>query len=328
MSKVINHSEQAETNRLFADWLTGAYGSHFECKPGNYHIAIIRIHKNDAFDYLFCRRSYRSTGIERGEKFEYVGIYCKADGLLYDVKSDIRDLLSEDDDYETRSAQSLSRHLMFHVCRAVEKMVGNDRNHLRITELHSEHEIKDMENFKMYSAAGAARKAFLEGDDDFAFNYECPYRPENWTEDSLLEYITDPNGYAEREAAAYFDEKQEDILSEFLMSDMVTAEYGILINNPTLPVHRVKRIIQAMEQTSAKTINVTVRINGTELTFKTEAREFRSDCTSTYSDWNIVASDRREFERVFGQRARYGPEDIIRIEYARSVLYSAESIGG
>jgi hypothetical protein len=186
-----------------------------------------------------------------------------------------------------------------------------------------------MESFKEYSAAGEARKAFLEGndDDDFVFNYKCGYRPGNWTEDSLPAYIADPNGYAEREAVAYFDNNQEHILSEFLKSDLVASEYKALINNPTLPVHRVKRIMQAMEKTSAKTITVTVRINGTELTFKTEAREFRNDCTSYYSNWHIVAADRREFERVFGRNARYRPEDIVRIEYARSVLYSAESGG-
>jgi hypothetical protein len=186
-----------------------------------------------------------------------------------------------------------------------------------------------MEHFKKYSAAEQARKAFLEGDsdDDFAFNYECGYRPDNWTEHTLLAYIADPDGYAEGEAEAFFNDNQEAILSKFLMSDIVAAEYSILINNPSFPVHRVKRIMQAMERSSAKTINVTVRINGTELTFKTEADEFRRDCTSSYSNWSIAAADRREFERVFGRSTNYRPEDIIRIEYARSVLYSAESGG-
>jgi len=40
--------------------------------------------------------------------------------------------------------------------------------------------------------------------------------------------------------------------------------------------------------------------------------------------WSIVAADRREFERVFGRGAHYAPEDILRIEYARSVLYESE----
>ena len=220
--------------------------------------------------------------------------------------------------------------MKFHVRRTVEKIVDNDRRNLSISELHSEREIRDMEHFKEYTATGKARGAFLDSDsgsdDGFSFSYECRYRPDNWTEESLLLYISDPNGYADMEATAYFEANQEEILSDFLMSDMVAKEYNILVSNPSLPVHRVKRIMRAMNQSSAKTITVTVRINGIEFTFKTDASEFRRDCTSHYSDWNIVAADRREYERVFGRGVRFGPEDITRIEYARSVLYSADVV--
>jgi hypothetical protein len=82
----------------------------------------------------------------------------------------------------------------------------------------------------------------------------------------------------------------------------------------------------AMNASSAKTVNVTICKNDIDFTFKAEADQFRRDCESHYSDWNIVAADRREFERRFGRNAHYGPEDILRIEYARSVLYQAEEV--
>lgn len=105
---------------------------------------------------------------------------------------------------------------------------------------------------------------------------------------------------------------------------MVVAAYSAIIDNPANPVHLVKRIIRATSASSAKTVTVTIRKDGVEFTFKTDAGEFRSDCTGHYREWNIMAADRREFERLFGRSAHYGPEDILRIEYARSVLYENE----
>jgi len=42
-----------------------------------------------------------------------------------------------------------------------------------------------------------------------------------------------------------------------------------------------------------------------------------------YTHEAIAAADRREFERLFGC-SDYGPEDILRIEYGRAVIYMAE----
>jgi hypothetical protein len=86
----------------------------------------------------------------------------------------------------------------------------------------------------------------------------------------------------------------------------------------------VKRIIRAIKDTPAKTVTVSIRKDDIELTFKAEADQFRKDCITNYSDYDIVASDRQEFRRIFGKNANYTPEEIIKIEYARNVLYQAE----
>ena len=69
--------------------------------------------------------------------------------------------------------------------------------------------------------------------------------------------------------------------------------------------------------------HVTISKNGTEFTFKTEAFSLRGDCGSHYNSWSIVAADRRKFEELFGRSADYTPEEILRITYARNVLYEA-----
>ena len=304
----------------------------FECQTGVYHNTLLRVRKNVDFDYLYIQRQYNGTGIKRDDNFEYAGVFCKRNGRIYDAQYKIKDLFDNWDVLQARDAEVLQKQLEATVREAVEAAIGNDRDNLQITELSSERELQGLEDFKKYTAAERARKAYLNSDDeddkDFTFTYSCDYHSDRWTEDSLLAYILNPEVYVNAEAKAYIDSHQEAMLSDFLESDMVAAAYKEIMDNPSYPVHRVKRIIRAVSASSAKTVTVTIRKDGKDFTFKTEAHPFRSDCTSSYNDWNIVAADRREFERIFGRSAHYGPEHILRIEYARSVLYEETVANG
>ena len=305
-------------------WLSGT--GPFECQAKGCHYTLIRVRKDADFDYLYTQRQYYTAGIKRGNDFKYAGIFCKKNGRIYDGQYEIRDLFSDPEVLKERTAEAMEGALKAAVRKAVEAVIGNNRSNLRITELSNTGEIKRLEQFQKYTAGDHARKAYLGSDEteDVEFTYSCDYQPERWTEDSLLEYILDPRSYVSAEAKAYIDSHQESMLSAFLEGDMVMAEYMAIMDNPSNPVHRVKRIMYAVSASSAKTVTVTIRKDGRDFTFKAEADQFRCDCVSYYSDWSIVAADRREFERVFGRGAHYAPEDILRIEYARSVLYQAE----
>ena len=326
----INTEGSAEAVRLSIDscgplenWLTGA--APYSCGDN----LLIRVNKNADFDYLYVQKLYRSTELKR-VKLEYAGIYCKRDGLVYDGQYIIRDLVDDLTGLEMRTAEVLHGNLKAAVRSAVETSIGNDRKNLIISKLTSEKESRELETFRQYSAGRQARDAYLKSEDEdtvFEFTYQCDYNPEQWTEESLLEYILDSEEYVSAEVKSYIDSHQESALSDFLAGDMVAAEYKTLINNSMNPVHRVKRIMRALSASSAKTVTVTVRKDGKDFTFKAEASPFRSDCISHYSDWSIAAADRREFERIFGRNANYKPQDILRIEYSRSVLYEAEVIG-
>ena len=318
------------TRGILADWLAG--GGPFMCRAKGYNYTLMRVRKNADFDYLYTQRQYNNVDIERGSKFEYAGLYCRRNGLLYDCQYAARDLFDEPDAQDARSVEALLKYLKAAVRSSVEATIGNDRNNLRITKLTTERMLESLARYQESSANGHARKVYLESDDGgnaegYTFVFQCDYRPEQWTEDSLLAYILDPDGFVCNEANKYINSHQEAMLSDFLESDMVAAEYKSIVDNPSNPIHLVKRIMRAVSASSAKTVTVTIRKDGTEFAFKTDPRELRSDCTSHYSDWNIVAADRKEFERLFGRSAHYKPEDILRIEYARSVLYENEAAG-
>ncbi len=308
-------------NEIFTQWLASGDGSACHLQVGRDWYIILRVEKNADFDYLFSEYQYRETGLTRQCTFDYSGIYCKRDGLIYNGQYNLRDVYGEN--VENRSAEKLSELLQKEVRQLVERRIGNDRRNLRVTEITGERDLRELESYSKYSAAGGARNIYLLGGDISDIAFRCHYEPDRWTEDSLLLYILDPDGYTQREAEAYLEAAQEEMLLQFLENDALLAAYEALVENPENPIHIVKKIMDAMNATCAKTVNVTIRKDGEEFTFKTEAGELRRDCTSHYSSWNMVAADRRAFEKRFGRSADYTPEEIVRITYARNVLYEA-----
>ena len=91
------------------------------------------------------------------------------------------------------------------------------------------------------------------------------------------------------------------------------------------PIHRMKAITDAVKGCSANTVTVTVQKDGQELTFKTAADSLTGH-RSYYSTSDIPATDRREFERLFGRYADYNAEDVVRITYGRNTIYEATPV--
>lgn len=308
-------------NENFTLWLSSGETGPCQIRSKGFTYNLIRVKKNAVFDYLYAKRSYQNAGLTRGDFFEYVGIYYKRDGLLYDGQYDLRDICDEAA-IAHGTAKALQERLQACVRRMVEAAVGNDRRNLKVSTLNSQQNLQRFECFLKYTAKENARAIYLNGD-ELSLVFRCHYEPERWSEESLLDYITDPDGYAEKEAVAYMTENQEDMLSEFLENDAVSAEYEALLSDRQNPIHRVKKIRNAVIAASPKTVNVTIFKDGVEFIFKTEADGLRRDCTSYYSSYAILAADRRKFERQFGRNAEYTPVEIRRITYGRAVLYEA-----
>ena len=315
-----------DISRAFHDWLSDSDADIFPFTVGNNRGTVISAMKNANFDYLYCQPHYgKGCALERGDSFKYAGIYCRLDRLVYDAQYEIRYLEGIPQDFNSRSAEKLRDRLKADVRRLVEEAVGNDRNKLRITELADPRSRDDLAHFQKYTAYEKARADYLDGIEPDGFSYQCQYTPGNWTEDSLLSYILDPAAYAQSEADGYLDTEQETILYSFLAHDATAAAFEALMVNTKDNAHVIKLIRDAVNKSSAKMVTVTIRKDGTEFTFKTSADDLRRDCGRTYRTWNMAAPDRREFEKLFVRSGEYGPEDIVRVTYARSVLYEAKT---
>ena len=308
-------------NDLFSNWLASGDAGPCCFQEKGYHYILIRVEKNADFEYLFCLRQYNKDGLVRDSTFKYAGIYCRKDGLLYDIQYSLSDIVESLEGIEERSPEILREKLKKAVWEKVETVIDNDRSNLQVTEITDSGLLHRLEYVYNYDAKDTARKRYLV---DFeAQVFSCHYDPDRWKEDSFLSYIADPEGYAQKQAEDYIAENQENMLFDFLYHDAVLKEYRAILADTKNPVHLIKKISAAMAATSAKTVNVTIRKNETEFTFKTEAFSLRGDCGSHYNSWSIVAADRRKFEELFGRSADYTPEEILRITYARNVLYEA-----
>ena len=306
-------------NKDFLSWLGQTEKNTCMVQSAGMTYYFVRVAKNEAFDYLYCQREYSGKELARGGAFKYAGIYCRSDGELYDGQYDVLGLAGED--IEERSAGQLREDLQRNVRQLVEAAIGNDRRNLQITELSDPELLRKLKNEQDYYAKSKARERFLDAAEFEPPSFRCFYEAENWTEDSLLSYILNPQGYAAKETAAYMEENQEEMLFDFLYNDVELAEYQALLEDTENPVHTVKKIMAAMNNSSAKTVNVTINKDGEEFTFKTEAQELRRDCSDHYYVWNMVAADRQKFKERFGKNTEYYPKEIVCITYALSLIH-------
>ena len=70
-----------------------------------------------------------------------------------------------------------------------------------------------------------------------------------------------------------------------------------------------------------KMVRVDVERDGKALTVRMEAGELRRADSSYYATWHMDAPSRRAFAEAFGRSADLHARDIVRIGYAKRVLY-------
>jgi len=315
-----------DLHQQFKAWLKGPGAGTFTFQKHEMNYVVIKAQKNADFDYLYTQHNYRCSSIKYRDKFEYAGIYCRRDGLLYDVQYHLRTLGEPLEGIMSLDAKLLLARMIGEVCDAVVAAIGNDRSKLRVKKLTQIQDLNALEHVKEYGAAKTARDLFLSGVDGSAPHYCCSYTSLGWSEDSLLEYILKPEGYVSRTATAYIAEDQDAILLAFLKNDEVAKEYVALAGNPQNPIHTIRKIMWAMRTTEAKTVRVVIRKDGKEFSFKTDANDMRRDCGFHYDIYHIIGADKGKFEDLFGQHSHYDPSDILRIVYGRTTIYEAEGV--
>lgn len=306
-------------NDIFTKWLYSGDTKPCYFNFGIITFIIIRLEKNKNFDYLFCQENYNYSSISN-ISFKYAGIYCKQNKSLYDIQRELKNIVEDFESMKDKSRKSLLEQLAKTVHHKVENFINNDRNNLQITELKDSEPLSRLDDIKL-SANNKAREFYFN---DKPIIYRCSYVHNDWKEDSLLEYILYPDNYAQKEAETYISNHQEDILCSLLCNDIIRKEYETISKDAKNPVHIIKKIRDAMNNTSAKTVNVTILKNDIEFTFKAEVPYLRSFPEDSYKTYNLISKDRKRFEQAFGKYEDYKPQEIIRITYKKTILYEVK----
>ena len=303
-------------------WLEGqSYQAFsFQDARGRNHV-YCKVPKDGRFDYLYTP-TYSNEEISMHRDLEYAGIYDRENKKIYDAYG--RFSIIDPDIEHPRNANDMQDDLGLTVREIIERCVDNNPNNLEIAELSIRGK-EELARYEEYGARNDARTAFLAGKATTDIKYECWYGCVDWEKETeLLSYIADPTSYAEKQAKLYFETHQQDILLALKKNEFLRAELSELEQLADSPLHRLRAIISSANGTTAKTLNVTVSKDGKRLTFKMDASALRRDPSTFYSNWEMPAKDRREFEETFGAREHFYPQDIVDISYCGKSIYSAE----
>ena len=210
------------------------------------------------------------------------------------------------------------------ISQLVEDTITNDRNNLAVQEVTDWQALRDLQYYREHGARNEALSRFFSGDAPDGV-FRSGYTLEELPEAAFMAYMRDPEGFIQTEAEQYIKINQEKFLLQFLENDALLTEYQALVQDTGSPYYRMKAITDAVKDSGAKTVTVSIRKDGAELTFKAAADSLTGR-RSYYSTYYLPAQDRREFERLFGRNADYNAEEITRITYGKKTIYEAAPV--
>ena len=285
---------------------------------------LVKIPYENDFDLLFYSRTWYGTNIKLDEKLESAGLYYRKDGCIYNPSYSLDCCLESFEMIADNTSKKAFAEKFTELVKAkVEEIIDNKRSNLTIKELTDGYLLNQLEYYSEYGAASDARKEFINGNAVSDIVYKCPFSTDSMSDKEYIQFILDREPLIEETANTYINEHQENILAQFYNNALLRKELQSIYDNPEHILHRVKAIIDAVKESGAKTVNVTINKEDKEFTFKYESRTLTCAHDSYYSSYNIKASDRREFENLFGRSADFYPNEITKITYGRNVIYDS-----
>ena len=304
----------------FQRWLGLGTAPLTVCQGEKATVTLLKLEKNASVDYLY-QTAAQDNSISWSNPVQFCGVYDRKNRTLYLTKDAANLLTKGQFPFVAEAGPSMANEITRAVNGRVESIIANDRSNLPIREITGWQALRDLEYYRDHGVKeSVVRQLFSNQEPDGQFHSD--YKLSELPETAFIAYITDPELFVQTEADQYIKNNQEKFLLQFLKSDALLAEYQALMQDTGSPIHRMKAITDAVKGCGAKTVTVTVQKDGQELTFKTAADSLTGH-RNYYSTSDIPASDRREFERLFGRYADYNAEDIVKITYGRNTIYEA-----
>ena len=303
-------------------WLQDDITKPAAIRNGDYADTIIRVPYDDDFDFIFHQNSYNGEPLTVNANMAYCGIYNKLDGQLYDVKFPLKGKLDDMD--STKSMLDIEQQFNDDVRAFIEGVVGNDVDHLRSPSFEDAKYDNRLDDFRRNYADSIVTRMYLGGDSADDIRFQCGYYLDRSSSALMLRYLKYHDATVEEAATGYWQTHQDDMLLELRKNEILREKLRVLEANPNHPLHKQKAVMDAVKDSGAKTVNVTIIKGGEEYSFKYSADRLSRYLDGRYSAWEMPPKDRDGFYEHFGRYSDFTPEDIPEISYRGKTLYEAD----
>ena len=270
---------------------------------------LIRVPLDAETDALYLLSGYCDAPIRLNGNAEYVGMYTRLRDELHDVGYDLREAV--EDRYATDRASTITL-IEAEASRLVVELV--DDGPVEVTD-DAESIHYDQEYYMKYVLDKEAAQHFYARTEP-AFNPVVRIR--DITATQYAQAINHPD-----EAARYWAERYIARQARYInlrLWEVPLARQRLAELEATEGEHHLRRAI-AESIGDEKMVRVDVERDGKALTVRMEASELKRADSSYYASWHMDAPSRRAFAEAFGRSADLHARDIVRIIYAKRVLY-------
>ena len=280
----------------------------------NWVYLVLKSRYDDETDFLYMLDGYNcAMPHAMGHKAEFAGIYSYTRNELYAAPYVLNNLL-EQSSVSTATVRS-------HVQELATQMIHQKVSEGPLTETDEAHTPwKTEEEFLNYYFEKEALDWFYKHEKPrYSFSPNC----ENLTTAQLVGAINHPEATARDIAESYMEKQSKCINRRVWEVEQLTKRVEELETTPG--EHHTRRKIAESIPDSIKTVNVEVLKDGKSMMIKSEASNLCRTGSDSYSEYCFDAPSRRAFEREFGRMAHLYPRDIVRITYARKILYDVNT---
>lgn len=311
------------TKGEFKKWLEfGGDAVALETDKGT--LRLLKVPQTEQFDYLYSQSPYFKASIIRACAFTFCGLYSRLDQTVYCGGETLRSLVDGWENDPALGEEGLADELQGSVRTTIDRIASYIAVGLSEQQLTDEKEAKDLAYFKENQISDSTVRCLFKNKRTEDIQFHSEYEVGKLSDEELLSYLADRQGFAARTAAEYAEKNQQRIMKKLLEAKIVQDAYSQLLADSSNPLHRMKRISDAVTESGAKTVTVTIQKDGQEATFRTSASSLKG-YRQKYWGSEIAASDRREYERLFGRYADYSAEDVVKITYGRQTIFEEDS---
>lgn len=318
--------KKAESEMLPVWVLSGVYTKPFFAWLNEAEKSNIWEHQNDTvvkmrqgnFIYLYLQKG-AGKNLVPGHDLKFAGLFVRKNYNLYDVDMELAVLLGLPEEIgfpcrtdirraaEERASQKADEILEMHWQEFLFQS-GLDTKSLIPLVVRSE--IRER-----------AENYYLQGRNLADIKFEPKISLETSFSDTMyLLFLEYGEQVVEKIAKRWIKRNIAYISQQRILFGCVRDEFREILNTPNDRIHKIKRLIQALEGNNSRTVKIVLCRNGKVIHTNVRAVDICNP-KGCYAVKSLVPKDRGALYRVFGKAAEFRIEDIQSVSCGRELLY-------